>query len=65
MMGLLKKDQGQLFYEFHLGDAVLKIIRYGRLTPLSTCLRPVLASLELAAHYSSMGRSCRIVGAGN
>jgi hypothetical protein len=37
-MGLLKKDQGQLFYEFHLGDAVLKIIRYGRLTPLSTCL---------------------------
>jgi hypothetical protein len=22
MMGRLKSDQGQLFYEFHLGDAV-------------------------------------------
>ena len=32
MMGRLKSDQGQLFYEFHLGDAVLKIIWCGRLT---------------------------------
>jgi hypothetical protein len=30
MMGRLKSDQGQLFYEFHLGDAVPKIISYGR-----------------------------------
>ena len=37
MMGRLKSDQGQLFYEFHLGDAVLKIIWCGRSTLLLIC----------------------------
>ena len=36
MMGRLKSDQGQLFYEFHLGDAVPKITWFGRSTLLST-----------------------------
>jgi hypothetical protein len=39
MMGRLKSDQGQLFYEFHLGDAVpedhlvrkIRILKLGRL----------------------------------
>jgi hypothetical protein len=35
MMGRLKSDQGQLFYEFHLGDAVPTIIWCGRSTLLS------------------------------
>src|SRR5450756_324524 len=53
MMGRLKSDQGQLFYEFHLGDAV----------PEDHLVRRIDASLdlswlrsELAPHYSSMGR---------
>jgi len=53
MMGRLKSDQGQLFYEFHLGDAV----------PEDHLVRKIDAVLdlswlrsELAAHYSSMGR---------
>ena len=53
MMGRLKSDQGQLFYEFHLGDAV----------PGDHLVRKIDAALdlswlrnELAAHYSSMGR---------
>src|SRR6478736_5789635 len=53
MMGRLKSDQGQLFYEFHLGDAV----------PEDHLVRKIDAALdlswlrsELAAHYSSMGR---------
>jgi hypothetical protein len=37
MMGRLKSDQGQLFYEFHLSDAVLKIIWCARSTLLSIC----------------------------
>jgi hypothetical protein len=37
MMGRQKSDQGQLFYEFHLGDAYPKIIWYGRSTPPSIC----------------------------
>jgi hypothetical protein len=54
MMGRLKSDQGQLFYEFHLGDAV----------PEDHVVRKIDAALdlswlrgELAPHYSSMGRS--------
>ena len=35
MMGRLKSDQGQLFYEFHLAEAVRKIIWFGRSTPRS------------------------------
>ena len=53
MMGRLKSDQGQLFYEFHLGDAV----------PEDHLARKIDAALdlswlrtELAPHYSSMGR---------
>jgi transposase len=53
MMGRVKSDQGQLFYEFHLGDAV----------PEDHLVRKIDAALdlswlrsELAPHYSSMGR---------
>jgi len=53
MMGRLKSDQGQLFYEFHLSDAV----------PEDHLVRKIGAALdlswlrgELAPHYSSMGR---------
>jgi hypothetical protein len=53
MMGRLKSDQGQLFYEFHLGDAV----------PEDHLVRKIDKALdlswlrsELAPHYSSMGR---------
>jgi transposase len=53
MMGRLKSDQGQLFYQFHLGDAV----------PEDHLARKIDAALdlswlrsELAPHYSSMGR---------
>jgi transposase len=53
MMGRLKSDQGQLFYEFHLSEAV----------PEDHLVRGIDAALdltwlrsELAPHYSSMGR---------
>src|SRR6201998_4210292 len=53
MMGRLKSDQGQLFYEFHLNEAV----------PEDHLVRKIDAALdlswlrgELAAQYSSMGR---------
>jgi transposase len=53
MMGRLKSDQGQLFYEFCLGDAV----------PEDHLVRKIDAALdltwlrsELAPHYSSIGR---------
>ena len=53
MMGRLKSDQGQLFYEFRLGDAV----------PEDHLVRKIDAALdlswlrsELASHYASMGR---------
>ena len=53
MMGRLKSDQSQLFYEFHLGDAV----------PEDHLVRKIDAALdlswlrgELAPHYSSIGR---------
>ena len=53
MMGRLKSDQGQLFYEFHLGEAI----------PEDHLVRKIHAALdlswlrsELAPHYSSMGR---------
>src|SRR6188474_1965502 len=53
MMGRLKSDQGQLFYEFHLGDAV----------PEDHLVRKIDVALdlswlrsELAPHYSPMGR---------
>jgi transposase len=53
MMGRLKSDQGQLFYEFHLSDAV----------PEDHMVRKIDAALdlswlrsELTPHYSSIGR---------
>src|SRR6478752_653187 len=53
MMGRLKSDQGQLFYEFHLGDAV----------PEDHLVRKIDSALdlswlrsELAPHYSAVGR---------
>jgi transposase len=53
MMGRLKSEQGQLFYQFHLGDAV----------PEDHLVRKIDAALdlswlrsELAPHYSSTGR---------
>src|SRR5512141_3168108 len=53
MMGRLKSDQGQLFYEFCLGDAV----------PEDHLVRKIDAALdltwlrsELAPHYSFIGR---------
>src|SRR6202051_2086318 len=53
MMGRLKSDQGQLFYEFHLSETV----------PEDHLVRKIDAALdlswlrsELAPHYSSMGR---------
>ena len=53
MMGRLKSDQGQLFYEFHLSDAV----------PEDHLVRKIDAALDLswlrsalAPHYSSIGR---------
>ena len=52
MMGRLKSEQGQLFYQFNLEDAV----------PDDHVVRRIDAALdltwlrsELASHYSSMG----------
>ena len=53
MMGRLKSDQGQLFYEFHLGDAVPEdqLVR-----KIDTALDLSWLRRELAPHYSSTGR---------
>ena len=53
MMGRLKSDQGQLFYEFRLGDAVPEdhLVR-----KIDTGLDLTWLRSELAPHYSSMGR---------
>jgi transposase len=53
MMGRLKSDQGQLFYEFHLGDAVPEdhVVR-----KIDTALDLSWVRGELAPHYSSIGR---------
>ena len=53
MMGRLKSDQGQLFYEFHLSDAVPEdhMVR-----KIDTALDLSWLRSELAPHYSSMGR---------
>src|SRR5258705_12636491 len=49
MMGRLKSDQGQLFYEFRLGDAVLEdhLVR-----KIDTALDLSWLRNELAPHYS-------------
>jgi transposase len=53
MMGRLKNDQGQLFYEFRLGDAVPEdhLVR-----KIDTALDLSWLRSELASHYSSTGR---------
>jgi hypothetical protein len=53
MMGRQKSDQGQLFYEFHLGDAVSEdhLVR-----KIDAALDLSWLRSELAPHYSSMGR---------
>src|SRR6478752_109805 len=53
MMGRLKSDQGQLFYEFRLGDAVPEdhLVR-----KIDTALDLSWLRSELAPYYSSMGR---------
>ena len=53
MMGRLKSDQGQLFYEFRLGDAVPEdhMVR-----KIDTALDLSWLRSELASHYSSIGR---------
>src|SRR3954470_2516561 len=53
MMGRLKSDQGQLFYEFHLDDAVPEdhLVR-----KIDTALDLSWLRGELAPHYSSLGR---------
>src|SRR6478752_1450382 len=52
MMGRLKSDQGQLFYEFRLGDAVPEdhLVR-----KIATALDLSWLRSDLAPHYSSMG----------
>ena len=58
MMGRLKSEQGQLFYQFNLEDAV----------PVDHLVRRIDAALdlswlrdELAPYYSSMGRAHRSI----
>ena len=53
MMGRLKSEQGQLFYEFRLGDAVPedRLVR-----KIDAALDPSWLRSELAPHYSSTGR---------
>src|SRR5450756_1470434 len=53
MMGRLKSDEGQLFYEFPLGDAVPEdhMVR-----KIDTALDLSWLRSELTPHYSSMGR---------
>jgi transposase len=53
MMGRLKSDQGQLFYEFHLSEAVPE----DHLVPkIDAALDLSWLRTELASHYSSIGR---------
>jgi transposase len=66
MMGRLKNDQGQLFYEFHLGEPEPDRQVFAKLkhaVPEDHLVRKIDAALdlswlrdELAPHYSSMGR---------
>jgi transposase len=53
MMGRLKSDQGQLFYQFRLGDVVPEdhLVR-----KIDTALDLSWLRSELAPHYSSTGR---------
>ena len=53
MMGRLKSDQGQLFYEFRLGDAVPED---NMVRKIDTALDLSWLHSELAPHYSLMGR---------
>ena len=48
MMGRLKSDQGQLFYEFHLGDAV----------PEDHLVRKIDAALDLSWLRGELAPHC-------
>ena len=48
MMGRLKSDQGQLFYEFHLGDAV----------PEDHLVRKIDTALDLSWLRSELAPVC-------
>jgi len=52
MMGRLKSDQGQLFYEFHLGDAV----------PEDHLVRKIDAALDLSWLRSELCTSLFVYG---
>jgi hypothetical protein len=52
MMGRLKSDQGQLFYEFHLGDAV----------PEDHLVRKIDAALDLSWLRSELDDRFRETG---
>ena len=56
MMGRLKSDQGQLFYEFHLGDAIPEdhLVR-----KIDAALRGFTASLHLIIRPWVARRSIR------
>src|SRR5213595_6560 len=53
MMGRLKSEQAQLFYQFQLGDAVPEDLLVRK---IDTALDLSWLRSELAPHYSSMGR---------
>jgi hypothetical protein len=53
MMGRLKNDQGQLFHEFRLGDAVPED---NMVQKIDTALDLSWLRSELASRYSSIGR---------
>src|SRR5262245_28399232 len=52
MMGRLKGDQGQLFYDFHLDDAV----------PADHAVRAIDAVLDLSSVYAELAAYCRSNG---
>jgi transposase len=53
MMGRLKNEQGQVFYEFHLSDAIPEDHLVWR---IDAALDLPWLRNELAPHYSSVGR---------
>jgi hypothetical protein len=69
MMGRLKSDQGQLFYEFRLGDAVPEdhLVRKisARWTPTRACISgpcPSAAMIRASVAACHSGRLCSAFG---
>jgi hypothetical protein len=56
MMGRVKSDQGQLFYEFHLGDGP----EYHLVRKIDGALDLSWLRSELAPHYSSICREVQV-----